>query len=119
MSARRVFARCPAKVPGDALHGYRCRPDGAALGVEGAYWVVMFEGARLLRLSPRGSIDREISLPVRRATMPRFGGPDLKTFYITTAQNQRPPTELLAEPLAGWLLSLRVDVPSLPVNFLH
>jgi sugar lactone lactonase YvrE len=76
----------------------------------------MFEGQRVLRLSPEGETLRELRLPVRCATMPCFGGPDLKTLYITTARDKRPPAELDEQPLAGCVLSLRVDVAGLPAN---
>jgi len=48
--------------------------------------------------------------------MPCFGGPDLKTLYITTSRENRPAGELARDPLAGCVLSLAVDVPGLPVN---
>jgi sugar lactone lactonase YvrE len=59
---------------------------------------------------------REVRLPVRCATMPCFGGPDLRTLYITTAREGRPAAELAEQPLAGCVLSLRVDVPGLPAH---
>jgi len=49
--------------------------------------------------------------------MPCFGGPDLRTLYVTTARLNRPPEELAVQPLAGCVLALRVDVPGLPVNY--
>jgi sugar lactone lactonase YvrE len=49
--------------------------------------------------------------------MPCFGGPDLRTLYVTTARLNRPADELAAQPWAGCVLSARVDVPGLPVNF--
>jgi sugar lactone lactonase YvrE len=49
--------------------------------------------------------------------MPCFGGADLRTLYVTTSREKRPPEELAAQPLAGAVLSRRVDVPGLPVNF--
>lgn len=117
ISGRRVFASFPGKGTGGSLDGYGGRPDGAAVDVEGHYWVAMFEGQRLLRLSPEGVVVREVELPVRCATMPCFGGPDLKTLYITTARENRPAAELMMQPLAGCVLALEVDVPGLPVNF--
>jgi sugar lactone lactonase YvrE len=71
----------------------------------------------LLRLSPQGQLLREIHLPVRCPTMPCFGGADLKTLFITTARENRPAEELAAQPLAGCVLAMQVDVPGLPVNF--
>ena len=110
------FAPKPAGwKPGDP--GYGGRPDGAAVDAQGHYWVAMFEGGRLLRLSPRGEIVAEFDVPVRCPTMPCFGGPDGRTLYLTTARHKRPPQELQALPLSGCVLTARVDVPGLPVNF--
>jgi sugar lactone lactonase YvrE len=117
LSNRRVFAQWPVKQPGQDLAAYGGRPDGAAVDSEGHYWCAMFEGARVLRLAPEGRVVQEVRLPVRCPTMPCFGGADLKTLYITTARENRPPDELAREPLAGCVLQLRVDVPGLPANF--
>ena len=88
---------------------YGGRPDGAAVDSEGNYWVAMFEGGRILKLSPQGEQLDEIRLPVRCPTMVAFGGPDLRTLYITTA-GKRPAEELAAMPLSGKVLSVRVPV---------
>jgi sugar lactone lactonase YvrE len=117
LSRRRVFAEFPAKQPGQDLASYGGRPDGAAVDAEGAYWCAMFEGQRLLRLAPDGRLLQELMLPARCPTMPCFGGPDLRTLYVTTAREKRPPEELAAWPLSGCVLSCRVDVPGLPVHF--
>jgi sugar lactone lactonase YvrE len=117
LSRQRIFAEFPLKAPGSALAGYGGRPDGAAVDVEGAYWVAMYEGQRLLRLAPDGALLQEVPLPVRCPTMPCFGGADLRTLYITTARHGRPAAELEAQPLAGRVLTMAVDVPGLPVNF--
>ncbi|MBC7955036.1 MAG: SMP-30/gluconolactonase/LRE family protein [Cytophagales bacterium] len=113
---RRVFACFATKQPEQDLSAYGGRPDGAAVDAEGGYWSALFEGQRLVRLSPQGEVTREIRLPVRCATMPCFGGPDLKTLYITTSRENRPAAELEAQPLAGRVLTLKVDVPGLPAN---
>lgn len=98
----------------DRTDNYGGRPDGATVDSEGAYWCAMYEGARLLRLSPEGEILREITLPARCPTMMAFGGEDLKTLYITTVSIKRSAEELQKFPLSGCLLSLRVDVAGLP-----
>ncbi len=113
---RRTFANFAPKVAGAKLDEYGGRPDGAAVDAEGCYWVAMFEGQRVLRLSPQGELLREVRLPVRCPTMPCFGGADLKTLYITTASEGRPADELAMQPWAGCVLSMRVDVPGLPAN---
>jgi sugar lactone lactonase YvrE len=117
LSRERVFAEFAPRAEGQALASYGGRPDGAAVDREGHYWVAMFEGQRLLRLRPDGSVERELPLPVRCPTMPCFGGDDGRTLFVTTARENRPADELAAQPLAGCVLTLRVDVPGLPVNF--
>jgi len=116
LGARRVFAKFPVKQADQRLDDYGGRPDGAAVDALGRYWCAMFEGQRLLCLSPAGEVVQELRLPVRCATMPCFGGADLKTLYITTSREKRPPEELESQPWAGRVLSLRVDVPGLPAN---
>jgi len=116
LSNRRVFATFPPRQPGQDLDAYGGRPDGAAMDVQGCYWVAMFEGQRLLRLSPAGEVLREVALPVRCPTMPCFGGADLRTLYVTSARENRPAAELAAQPYAGCVLSLPVDVPGLPLH---
>ncbi len=114
LSRRRVFRQFVARAPGQPLDDYRGRPDGAAVDAEGAYWVAMFEGRRLLRLAADGALLAELMLPVRCPTMPCFGGPDLKTLFITTAREGRPDDELAQQPLAGCVLQLQVEVAGLP-----
>jgi sugar lactone lactonase YvrE len=89
--------------PGDP--GYRGRPDGATVDAEGNYWCALYEGQRLAKLSPAGQLLGEIELPVLSPTMPCFGGDDLRTLYVTTAHDH--------------VISARVDVPGLPVNFVR
>lgn len=113
MSRRRVFASFAQRQPDQAYGG---RPDGAAVDTEGCYWVAMFEGARVLRLSPAGEVIGEFVLPVQCPTMVCFGDADLRTLYITTASHNRPEAELAAQPWAGSVLSIRVDVPGLPAS---
>jgi sugar lactone lactonase YvrE len=119
LQGRRVFAQFPAKPagwrPGEA--GYGGRPDGAAVDRDGNYWCAMYEGARVLQLSPRGELLRELPTPMQCPTMPCFGGPDLRTLFVTSASQGRPAEELQRQPQAGQVVCTRVEVPGLPVNF--
>ena len=122
LSSPRVFKQFPLKpvgwLPGQPDQpGYGGRPDGAAVDSQGNYWVAMFEGARVLKLSPAGELLAEIATPMMCPTMVCFGGDDLQTLYLTSASHGRPAAELQALPLSGAVLSRRVDVPGLPVNF--
>lgn len=121
MTNQRVFLQFPGKPagwkPGDP--GYGGRPDGAAVDVQGNYWCAMYEGARVLQFAPSGRLLREIPVPVRCPTMPCFGGPDLKTLYLTTARHSRTAGELLEQPQAGCVFAMPVDVAGLPVAFVR
>jgi sugar lactone lactonase YvrE len=113
MSLPRVFAEFKPRVAGEPYGG---RPDGAAMDAEGHYWVSMFEGGCLQRIAPTGEVVQRVDLPATCPTMPTFGGPDLRTLFITTGREKRPAEELAREPLAGSVLKLRVDVPGLPAT---
>ena len=119
MRHHRVFRRFPDKPAGwkPGQPGYEGRPDGAAVDAEGCYWVALYEGGKLLRLSSAGETLAAYELPVRCPTMPCFGGPDGRTLYLTSARQGRPAEELAAMPHSGCVLSAQVDVPGLPANF--
>ena len=119
LSNARVFHQMPAKPAGWAwgsATAYGGRPDGAAVDAEGCYWSAQYEGGRLLRLSPSGQVLAEVPTPVPCPTMPCFGGPDLKTLFITTSRQGRSSQELAQHPDAGCVFAVRVDVPGLPVQ---
>ena len=92
----------------------RGRPDGAAVDAEGCYWTALFEGGRVQRYSPNGNLLAEYPLPARCPTMVAFGGPDLRTLYVTSARTGRSAEELADLAFSGCLFSMRVDVPGLP-----
>jgi sugar lactone lactonase YvrE len=89
---------------------YGGRPDGAAMDSEGNYWVAMFEGGRLLKLSPGGELLQQVDLPLKCPTAVCFGGPDLRTLYVTSASNGRSNEELAQYPHSGKVLAFAVDV---------
>jgi sugar lactone lactonase YvrE len=105
LGAPRVFAQWTADTD---------RPDGAAVDSAGDYWVAFYRGGRVVQLSPRGELVREHTLPALCPTMPAFGGPDLRTLFVTSARQQREPEELERLPQSGGLFTMRTDVPGLP-----
>ena len=119
MSRERVFKQWPAKPDGwqPGMSEYDGRPDGAAVDVQGNYYVAMYEGARVLKLAPDGTLLQDIPVPAQCPTMPCFGGADLQTLYLTTARQKRPAAELQRFPESGCVFSMQVGVPGLPVNF--
>lgn len=118
LSGPRVFQQMVPKPVGWAWGSatpYGGRPDGAAVDAEGCYWSAQYEGGRLLRLSPKGEVLAEVPTPVSCPTMPCFGGPDLKTLFITTSRQGRSAQELAQHPDAGCVFAMRVEVAGLPV----
>jgi sugar lactone lactonase YvrE len=105
---RREFVRL------DPRGADRGRPDGAAVDSDGCYWTALYEGARVHRYDPDGRLMASHAVPARRPTMPAFGGPDLKTLYLTTARDGASPEELRGFPLSGGLFALESDIAGLP-----
>jgi len=90
------------------------RPDGAAVDREGCYWSAVYGGGKVVRFSPRGELIAEYALPALCPTMCAFGGPDLKTLYVTSARQRRDAEELARLPQSGGIFAMRVEVPGLP-----
>lgn len=89
-------------------------PDGSAVDAEGHVWNAEFNGGRLLRYAPDGSLDRELLLPVDRPTCCAFGGPDLDILFITSTSQNMSEAERQAHPMAGALMAMRPGVRGLP-----
>lgn len=89
-------------------------PDGSAIDSEGYLWNAEWDGWRIVRYAPDGSVDRVITLPVQKPTSCAFGGPDLRRLYVTSARWDLAPSDLAAQPWAGGVLVMQVDVAGLP-----
>jgi sugar lactone lactonase YvrE len=77
---RRLFTEVPA--PGS--------PDGLTVDADGCVWVAFWGGARVVRHTPSGAVDRVIEVPADKTTACAFGGTDLRDLYITTAATGTP-----------------------------
>ncbi|MGH7018053.1 MAG: SMP-30/gluconolactonase/LRE family protein, partial [Caulobacteraceae bacterium] len=72
-----------------------------------ALWNCRYAGGCLVRVLADGAIEKIIEAPVTHITTCAFGGPDLKTLFVTTAAHP-------AERLSGSLFALHVEVPGAP-----
>jgi len=90
------------------------RPDGACIDEGGCYWIACVYGSMVLRVTPAGSIDRRIVVPVTKPTMPAFGGLDLSTLFITSIGGGGSHAIDPAQPDAGGLFAIDVGVRGLP-----
>lgn len=90
-------------------------PDGFVLDSEGHLWVCMWDGHKIVRVSPEGDVVQTIEMPVARPTTCSFGGPDFKTLYVTSACSNVGSDEQLAKP-NGYVFEVEVDVPGRPMT---
>ncbi|HEX8611604.1 MAG TPA: SMP-30/gluconolactonase/LRE family protein [Telluria sp.] len=81
---RRVFVDMTAQ---------RGRPDGAAVDVDGCYWICGNDGGCLLRFTPEGKLDRTVDLPMLKPSMCSFGGPGMDTLLVTSIAAGRKPED--------------------------
>lgn len=100
---KRVFARTE-----DA------HPDGMAVDAEGFVWIALFAGGRIDRYSPDGRVVGSVRFPCANITKLAFGGPDLRTAYVTTAKLHLAAEARASQPMAGHLFCFAVDTPGLP-----
>jgi sugar lactone lactonase YvrE len=73
-------------------------PDGMAIDEEDGIWVALWGGSAVHRYDKTGQLDLVIDLPVSNVTACTFGGPDLRTLYITTSRQGLDPQD---QPDAG------------------
>lgn len=89
------------------------RPDGGTVDADGCYWSALWDGWRVVRLSPAGELLQTVELPVQRPSMIALGGADLCTAFVTSAGKGLTDTDRAAQPHAGGLFTFRVDVPGI------
>lgn len=99
LSAKRVFANL-----GDES------PDGLAVDTDGNVYAALFGSSAVVVLTPRGDEVSRIDLPVPNPTSCAFGGPDMRTLFITTASDGMDDEALRQWPLAGHIFSVDLDV---------
>lgn len=76
------------------------RPDGCTVDADGFLWSARVAGQRIDRYAPDGRLVGFLRLPVTHPTHCIFGGPGLRTLYVTSA---RPHDS--HEPLGGHTLA--------------
>ena len=89
-------------------------PDGGTIDEEGYLWNAEWDGWRIVRYAPDGSIDRTVALPVQKPTSCMFGGRDLDTLFVTSAVWDLTPEALAEQPQAGGLFAVDVGVRGVP-----
>lgn len=83
-------------------------PDGLTVDADGFVWSAKWDGAKVVRYAPDGSVEREVPMPVRRPTSCVFAGPDLGTLVVTSASLSVSAQED-PDSLAGAIFLLEAD----------
>lgn len=92
------------KVPG--------RPDGAAVDVDGCYWICGNDAGIIYRITPHGVIDRSIELPIKKPAMCSFGGARMDTLFVTSIRPVG--IDLSDQPLAGGVFAIETTTQGIP-----
>lgn len=85
-------------------------PDGSCVDAQGGLWNAEWEGRRVVRLAPDGTIDQIIDVPVWKPTCCAFGGANLDTLFITTSRLFSSEQVLADEPDSGGLFAVKPGV---------
>jgi sugar lactone lactonase YvrE len=107
LGAREVFADTTA------LDGV---PDGLRVDAAGDVWCAFWDGAHVTRFGPDGTVRERLDVPVLRPTSVAFGGPGLRTMFITSASHGLTGQQIGQWPSSGGVLRRRAAVPGLPVR---
>jgi sugar lactone lactonase YvrE len=87
-------------------------PDGFAIDEEGYLWSAVYNGSKVIRISPEGKVVGEILLPTQHITCPVFVGEDL---FITSAADSESDNPQ-SRKFGGSLFRVKVGVKGKPKN---
>lgn len=106
------FERVAVEIPEDL--GF---PDGMCIDQEGMLWVSHYGGSGVYRWNPmNGVLIDKIELPVPHVTSCAFGGKDLDTLLITTAQENLSDAQLKDFPLSGDVFLVKTETRGYEAN---
>jgi sugar lactone lactonase YvrE len=86
-------------------------PDGMAIDEEDGIWVALWGGSAVHRYDRAGRLDLVVDLPVSNVTACAFGGPELRTLFITTSRQGLDPDD---QPDAGAVFRYDAGVRGAP-----
>ena len=104
-SIKRFNTDCPLGVP-----------DGSAMDEEGYLWNARWGGGSVVRFDPSGNMDRTVNIPATNVTSCCFGGPDLKTLFVTTARSGLSRQAVDENPEEGALFTVDCCVRGMPIS---
>ena len=104
-------------VAADAVPG---EPDGSTIDAAGYLWSTRWGAGIVARFAPDGQLERTVPLAAPQPSCPAFGGPDLRTLFVTSAHLGMSAAERAAAPLSGAVFAQALELRGLPESrFLH
>lgn len=92
-------------------------PDGMTIDREGALWIALYNGYKVIRIDPvSGETLFEVHLPVPQVTSCTFGGGDFNELYITTAREHMSSEDIDRWPLSGALFKVTLPFRGRPAS---
>jgi sugar lactone lactonase YvrE len=61
-------------------------PDGSVVEAEGCIWKARWGAGKVIKFTPEGKIDRRFGFPATNISCVGFGGSDLKSLFVTSAE---------------------------------
>lgn len=92
------------------MNAHPGRPDGAAVDIDGCYWICANDAGCLLRFTPEGKLDRRIDVPMAKLSMCAFGGAGMDTLLITSIAAGKAE----GDEWAGAVIALRPGIQGMP-----
>lgn len=93
-------------------------PDGMTIDAEGMLWVAIWGGGAVHRYDPAtGALLGVVRVPAPFTSSCAFGGPGLRTLFITTARGGLPLPQQQAFPLSGNVFATEPGVAGVPACF--
>ena len=92
-------------------------PDGMTTDAAGRLWLAHWGGACVSCHDPvSGAELGRIALPTAHITNCAFGGPEMRTLFVTSARADLSAEQLAAQPLAGGLFAIELGEPGVPAS---
>jgi sugar lactone lactonase YvrE len=92
--------------------------DGMALDAEGTLWITGYDAPEIARMRPDGTLLEPLATPSGGNTQIRFGGPDMRDYWITSVTSDAGETLKVGGTPTGpnsHLYRGRSDTPGLPL----
>jgi len=92
-------------------------PDGMTTDADGRLWIAHWGAACVTCHDPDSAEELlRVKLPTDHITNIVFGGPELRTLFITSARFELSDAQLQAQPLAGGLFAVETSATGRPAN---